>query len=374
MMNVSNVDYPDRFLVAIDKWSQQFQYIVNDITRLVRYPLGNLFKPSRKENAAIAVENEEIWRLFQDEKIYDTAHVTLDHFHLFEWFPMAPGRFHTPEGENYRYKAKNFLRQKSKDNFFYDPYGKSMMFRGGIGAVRLRPQMVGTMPYYFMSASSNGVCHEGFPVLIPRDYYAKVKPIMDQLGAAPVRISGEMRYLYQPPPAFFDGPSDLPSLYLYVDKLVVLPKPRDQVSKFEVSAGISFWGEFKGKEGIYATYATFNPANPDSLERAVNWMEQYYVTQQYKGIVITDFDEVRPRFPGAVFGLPELMTGNLNQERAVRFLAEHGFGGAGKNFYMFYNDNRQIYNQGAYIEGNVDTGGGDFIGRDQSVTGPTTNN
>jgi hypothetical protein len=33
------------------------------------------------------------------------------------------------------------------------------------------------------------------------------------------------------------------------------------------------------------------------------WIEQFYVTQIYKGVVVTDFDEVQPRFPQAVFGL-----------------------------------------------------------------------
>ena len=92
------------------------------------------------------------------------------------------------------------------------------------------------------------------------------------------------------------------------------------------------------------------------------------MTEQHKGIIVTDFDEIQPRFPGAVFGLPDLMAGKLNSEQARAFLQGQGLGNnAGRPFFMVY---KEINTQGgAYIEGDVDTGGGDFIGRDQFIRG-----
>ena len=224
--------------------------------------------------------------------------------------------------------------------------------------------MIAGEPYYFMSVSSNGVCHEGFPVLIPRRFYAEVKPVLLTDGAAPVTLSGEMRYLYDGLPSFFEGNREIPSLYLHVDELTILASPRQQVSKYTVSAAISFMGQIDGKEGIYATFSTFDPARENSLNRAINWMGQYYVSQLYKGVVITDFDEVIPRFPGAVFNLPDLMAGKLDQANIQEFLKSQGLPpDSGKKFFLVY---KEINTQGgAYIEGDVNTGGGDFIGRDQ---------
>jgi len=75
---------------------------------------------------------------------------------------------------------------------------------------------------------------------------------------------------------------------------------------------------------------------------------------------------VRPRFPGAVFGLPDLMAGRLDMARVRAFLRDQGLDeSAGQQFFVIYN---QINTQGgAYIGGDVHTGGGDFVGRDQVV-------
>jgi hypothetical protein len=362
-------EQPSQFVVEV-KHADVLKELVDDQTRLAHYPMVNYFKPSRKDAAVSVAENAEAWSLFCAEKIYDTARVTLNHFHLFEWFPLAPGKYHALGGDRYRREALVYIRKTPAGDQFLDPYGKELMFKGGIGAVRIRPRLIEKIPYYFLSASSSGVCHEGFPVLVPRQFYAQVKPIINQLGAAPVTLSGEMRYLYQELPSFFEGQRDVPSLFLHVDHLETLSSPRANVSEFGVSAAISFVGKFEANEGVYATYATFNPADSLSLEKAINWMEKFYVTQQYKGVVVTDFDEVVPRFPGAVFGLPKMMAGKLDRKQVAKFLKGQGFSKqSGDNFFLIY---KEINTQGgAYIEGDVNTRGGDFIGRDKIISPET---
>ena len=115
-----------------------------------------------------------------------------------------------------------------------------------------------------------------------------------------------------------------------------LPKPRSEVISYKVSAAISFVGNFEGREEKYVTYANFAPESQASFQQACNWLEQFYV-KKYAGTVITDFDEVIPRFPEAVFGLPDLMSGNLDRSRVQGFLQDQGWGEkTGEQFFVAY--------------------------------------
>jgi len=356
---------PDRLCVEMPGSLEQ---MVDAQTSLVHYPMVNHFTTSDADTQLRTSSNRETWELFVQEQMYDTRRVTLEHFHLFEWFPLSPGRFHTQEAAQNREMARQSL-VRAQGQTFFSPYGKADMIRGGVGTVRLKPRMIAGEPQYFMTASSNAVCHEGFPVLIPRRFYGPIKARINQIGAAPVTLSGEMRYLQGEAPSFFSKHRDIPQLFLHVDQLELLPMPRPEVKEFAVSAAISFVGMFDQREGMFATYATFDPAQRSSLEHAVSWMEKFYVTEQYKGLVVTDFDEVLPRFQGVVFGLPDLMAGKLNQKNVKQFLKDHGLSEeAGKEFFLVY---KEINMQGGtYIEGNVYTEGGDLV-TGNKTTGPS---
>jgi hypothetical protein len=335
-------------------------------TDLVYYPMVARHSTPEGDSAQQAATNAELWQLFVEEHLYDTRRVRLEHFHLFEWFPLAPGRFHTAEARQHRQTAYEMMFQAENGRSYFNPAGKADMIKGGLGAVRLRPRLIGGEPHYWMSVSSNGVCHEGFPVLVPRRFYGPLKAQLLVRGAVPVSLGGEMRYIYEDAPTFFAAQRQIPQLYLHVDELELLPAPRAGIEAFSVSVAISFLGQFDGHEGIYATYATFDPAQRESLQAATQWLEQFYVVGQYQGLVITDFDEVQPRFAGAVFGLPDLMAGKLTPEKVAEFLQARGYGAqAGQPFFVVYKEINTM--GGAYIEGDVHTGGGDFIGRDKNT-------
>ncbi len=364
----SDQESPPPERLCQEMMSHDLHDVIERQTDLAYYPMVDRHTTPDTDQQQNATTNQMLWQLFVGEQLYDTRRVTLEHFHLFEWFPLAPGRFHTPAAYQHRQNAINLMFQTRDGRSYFNPWGKADMLKGGIGAVRLRPRLIGGEPQYFMSVSSNGVCHQGFPVLVPRRFYGPLKPRLLREGAVPVTLSGEMRYIFEDAPTFFEGHREIPQLYLHVDQMQVLPAPRDGIEKFTVSAAISFVGEFDQREGIYATYATFDPSSRDSLQHAVRWLEQFYVTEQHKGVIITDFDEIQPRFPGAVFGLPDLMAGKLNTEKARSFLRTQGLGdNADRPYFVVY---KVINTQGgAYIEGDVDTGGGDFIGRDKIVAG-----
>jgi hypothetical protein len=355
--------FPERVLQDMDEY--QMEGLIEQQTDLAHYPMVDRHTTPAGDLHFEAGSNEQVWQQFVREALYDTRRAHLEHFHLFEWFPLAPGKFHTPEAQFNRQAAQEMMIRLPDGRAYYNPLGKASMVRGGIGAVRLRPRMIQDEPHYFMCVSSNGVCHEGFPVLVPRRFYGPLKARLLAEGAVPVTLSGEMRYLMDDAPTFFGGRREIPQLYLHVDELHILAAPRSEVSTYTVSVAVSFVGRFQDREGLYLTYATFDPAVADSLARACQWIEGFYVTGQYRGVVVTDFDEVLPRFSNAVFGLPDLMAGKLDDQGVRAFLEEHNLNPqAGQPFFLVY---REINTQGgAYIEGDVNLGGGDFIDRDQA--------
>jgi hypothetical protein len=333
-------------------------------TDLIHYPMVDLQTTPNTDLVARPDTNEASWRLFLDEQLYDTRRVTLEHVHVFEWFPIAPGKFHTSTAKRERQVAYSLMERTAGGDVYYSPLGKASMVQGGIGTVRLRPRQIDGEPHYFMTASSNGVCHEGFPILVPRRFYGSLKPGMLRDGAVPVTLSGEMRYVSKDAVTFTGQSREVPLLYLHVDELEVLPAPRSEVTEYLVTVAVTFVGRFEGREGAYVTFASFDPAQPAELKSAIDWLESVYVEEQHRGTIVTDFDEVRPRFPNAVFGLPDLMAGKLDRDKVRGLLDDHGLNEKStRPFYLIYHEINT--HGGAYVEGDVYVDGGDFVGRDQ---------
>jgi GNAT superfamily N-acetyltransferase len=311
--------------------------------------------PPKGRRAVRAEDNAELWRLFVTEHLFDTRRVRLEHFHLFEWFPLKPGMFHTPEGRSYRDTAAQFLKKQDDGQWYYSPLGKLNMLRGGVGAVRLKHRPIGGKDYYFMTASSTGVCHEGFPVLVPRRFFGRVRRRILRDGAAPVTLEGEMRYVPEDAATFFGYSRDVPLLYLHVDRLELLPAPRKDVNDFRVSVAVSFEGRVEGREGFYVTYDTFDPADAGGLPEACRWIEQFYVSQQYHGRVVTDFDETRrPLRPAvfgpAVFGLPDLLSGKLDLGEVERLLRDWGLHDRPNPLFVTLYQKQVFTEGGPYVE------------------------
>lgn len=330
-----------------------------------------------------AATNEEVWAQFVTEEIDETQKVVLEEFHLFDWFPLAPGKFHTDGARNSRQFARNFLEVTSDGEVYYNPTGKGMMIAGGLGTVRLLPRQIAGEQHHFMTASSTGACHEGFPVLVPHKLYKPLKAQMRKRGVAAATIRGEMRYLPEELRTLFGSNREIPLLYLHVDELLTLTEPRRGVKNFEVSVAVSFRGTFQGEEDTYVTFATFDPTIRGDKMRACQWIDQFYVTKKYQGVVLTDFDEARPAFPAkrfslnigrsrpvkphpkAKFSLEDLMSGRFNLQDALATADLPPYVMSDGKIHIFnVNYQRQIHTEGgAYVEGNVNTGGGKFVGR-----------
>ena len=267
--------------------SQLYGLYDEDIKSFVNTHVGtaNYLLPAaqltRSHPDVIFATNEEIWNAILPplELLHANVNARLDSFYLFEWFPRSPGLFHTLEGKQARQVAENFRqrvpvarllpRQKIDQNAdpdqgrdfleIYDPYGKIAMFQGGIGCVRLRSKPVGLEELWFMSASSSGVAHEGFPVAIPDHLYRDCIDDIRRFGAIRCTIRGKLRFLPEPLVQLYRGYRGVPQLYLLAEEVEFARRTKEGRGLF-VTVGVSFLSNFEGQRKMYASYATFDQA------------------------------------------------------------------------------------------------------------------
>ncbi len=287
--------------------------------------------------------NIEIWsKCIYEEEIYATKQVRLNNFHVFEWFPFSPGLFYTDNAKFHRNKAFHNIARMDDDLIVFNPHGKAHMVNGGVGNIRLKPRYIEERDSYFMTACSTPVCHEGFPILVPRDSYSLIIDEIKELGVATCTIEGEMRFLPSELKSLFQTYRDVPQLYLHVEKITKMQKTSLQVlDSLKVSVAVSFEGVFDKKEGVYWTYVNFNPANREEVRVRIDWLENRYVQRDYHGKIITDFDEQMKRFEDAEFSLEKIMNGQLTQKEANDFVNKYLQG---------QSNSQQYFKQYFYIE------------------------
>jgi TIR domain. len=77
--------------------------------------------------------------------------------------------------------------------------------------------------------------------------------------------------------------------------------------QLENSVAVSFVSDYQGPAQLYSTYVTFQPHVEGSFEEAVSWMKTEYVEGEYRGRIITDFDQTQTVFPEARLALSNVM-------------------------------------------------------------------
>jgi hypothetical protein len=291
-----------------------------------------LVQPQSIDSAAAILvyrENQRFWQDLRAAAVIPGAPIVLERFLLSSWFPRAPGLYHTPEGESARYEAAAHVdhgslhspirggaragrgpRDPGDYTVVFAPAGKASMLRGGIGAIRLKPIEVFDEAHWLLSASSNGISHEGVPLAVPRRLLAPVLGEIHQRGAACVTVYGEVEFAPDPLSRLFDQSVMVPKVIVRVTDLA-----RYEVSPREVetSVAVSFVSEFEGYPRMYGTYVTFEPQVEGSFEEAVHWMKAEYVEGKYRGRIVTDFDQTRTIFPEARLPLARVMDGQVSR-------------------------------------------------------------
>jgi hypothetical protein len=263
-------------------------------------------------------DNEGIWKaiIFQNLRRSD-INITLENFFLFEWFPRSPGLFYTGAGVSARGEAVRNIEKIGDGIVVYNPYGKASMLDGGVGNIRLKPIDIKNEERFLMSASSNGSCHTGFPVALPSHLYNRCIDEITGRGAVIGTFIGKLKFIPKELEDIYLGYREVPQLYLSVEELRNPSYGQNRpLEELEVSVAVSFQSNYEGSPGIYASYVNFDPGKKGSFQERVSWMEQDYVSQKYKGEVITDFDEQKSHFAKAPFSLKKVMNLKLVQSEA----------------------------------------------------------
>jgi hypothetical protein len=274
---------------------------------------------------------DQFWQdVIQSGQVYETCQVTLKEFLLSQWIPRSPGQYYTLEARRSREAAQHFIKSRSrdysqnKDYVVFDPYGKSEMVKGGVGCLRLGQKQIANDNLHFLCATSSGITHKGLIVGLRRDLYERLIEDMERYGAVSCNIFGQVRYWSCEDMLPTYTPRHIPRMYLYAEKIV--PLRRAESNTLDVTAAVLFRGNVDGEEGTFFVYSHFDPGNRHSLDRTidqcVDWMEKIYVRGLYDGRILTDFDEIAPRFDDVSFPVRALMNPRTDRRAMVNMCSE----------------------------------------------------
>jgi hypothetical protein len=265
-------------------------------------------------------DNERVWRALVNYELSAGMTVTLKDFMVFDWFPRSPGLYHTPDAAFARDEAfyhlhpgfespirdhAGLLSQRPADyTMVFTPEGKMSMLEGGIGVIRLKPINILDEYHWLMTASSDGVIHSGIPLAVPRRFLGAMLPAIHQHGAICATVHGEIEFVPDPVSRLFDQVPRVPKVLVRVTGIDQgNPKPIE----LEGSVAVSFVSDCQNLPKVYATYVTFRPDVKGSFDDATAWMKKTYVEGEYRGRIITDFDQTRTIFPEARLALSKVM-------------------------------------------------------------------
>lgn len=257
---------------------------------------------------------ENIWSDVISRKTRFEHYVHLEGFYIFEWLSRSPGLYFTDDGRRARDEAEHEVYSRENGIITYNPHGKYSMLQGGYGSIKLKPVTLRDGDYFLVSASSSGICHQGFPVAIPSALYVNYLDEIINKGAAYCSLIGKMHFAEGTLEKLYQGYRDVPRLYLKAEELKAITRENFPLPNLYVTPAVVFVGEYRGAWQHYVTFVTANLSKKRSLEKGIRWMEEEYVSKRHKGEIILDFDQQQSYFPNAIFSLDKVMLGKITQD------------------------------------------------------------
>lgn len=335
-------------------------HVLENSTRVAQLAAPNSFSSADTTpltNFAVEfTEDSAFWRnLLDDDDATDNCRVKLNDFILTEWLPLRPGRFHTGEAEYARREALSNclirpddatapppLRKAVIDGVLgrlnnsvstyeppfvqiFDPNGKMGMIDGGIGCIRLKPLPEQSPFRWLMGATSSGVVHEGLIVALDDYQHDRIISDVKKHGGLRCTVSGRLRFVSNDSPLLNAFGRGIPQLVLEVEQINPLAKSaKHPIRPPLVTAVVIFVSLADARQGLQASFVTFEAGRKGSVAEAATWLEQVYVREAYAGRIVTDFDEQMKRFSNATFSLSRLLNGLVNRQDARLVFREAG--------------------------------------------------
>lgn len=255
--------------------------------------------------------NEEFWQLIlQGNRPIHSRQVKLIGFKMADWFPRAPGVYHTREGMEYRWRAERFVREE-EGHRFYEPEGKGLMLDGGIGTIKFKPISIDGNELWLCTATTDGYCHSGIPLAVPAE-------LMNSFNSKlTFTLSGQVKFLPDFLETRFRHVTRVPQIYVLVDEVSEGETNEDPT----YITPMIFWGkkDDPDKRG-FTTFVTCRPHPAEEIDRGANWLENY--AQRYNGEVLTNFDQQRPTFRYVPFSLDNVLSASVDTTLLNNFIPD----------------------------------------------------
>jgi len=237
--------------------------------------------------------------------------VVLKNFQLSPWHPYCPGLYWTYDGHHLHESIQSEITHSKTLGFHFTPHTKKqLVLRSGIGSIRTRTHKHLSM----LGATTSGNLNAAIPILITRN----VKGRLLRFSKKTPLIEADLRGIVVPIPSIYSSfphGRHVPKICVFVNSILNIKR---YISDFPLNA--SAWTIYHNpkahKSDKYGyTFAYFNPVDESSIITATDWIDNYINDYtRGRGIPITDYDEIIPRFTTAVLSLQNIMEGNIDYD------------------------------------------------------------
>jgi hypothetical protein len=282
--------------------------------------LANSVYLSPKKKDRLYYENSIFWK----ETLLDYngigQRIKLINFSLIEWLPSSPGLFFTGKAEESRRKAEAHFNPSNNE---YLPLGKLDMILGGIGSVRLGSEQNNQLSQYYLCGTSNGVSHEGIPLIVERSLYAKIISEIKENGYCKVDIIGTIEIL-RTQMSILNFDREIPKYCIVVEDFIKVNKKSENLTVTIATAfktNENSWSRNNNDtySGYAWTFCSFEPKRGDEdLVNAVNWINDYALRYSESSEILCDFDEHKNHFDTVLFSQREIMSLKFNHEKVQK--------------------------------------------------------
>jgi len=252
--------------------------------------------------------DEEFWKS-EGRPLLSANAIRLLNFRLIDWFPRAPGVYHSRHAADARTMVWQTEPQTDRvlGTYFAPVEKMSLIENGGVGTVRLRPRKIDGELCWLATALSGAKCHAGVPLAIPDSLIREKVPKWGDRFA----IQGRVRFLQDlglvEQAAVVRGARPL---ILFVEELLAVSAVPSS-DRIAIAPVVLFERPPQARDWQYRqaeyTFVNCDAGGDAELDRAVEWIETY--AKKFEGRLITNFDEQRPTLADAPLSYQRLVKG-----------------------------------------------------------------